>query len=218
MTSRRTAFVALALTPVTVLALSSCGGSSSGKDDEPAKVLDRSSFVPITTQGMAAVVDQHLGKAVQGYYAFKDEVGTSGKERSLGVRLHGADARDTFLITVFPSGGSGGQVTPGPCPDGEQQQDPMAKVTCFPAAGAGNVTLTAFGQGFADGNTLGSYLEASGTGPKAREATAAYESFTAKRPISDKQLSAILGDPYLGWETAAKINEAGASLKVVLEE
>ena len=223
MTSRLATLALLVLAP---LALTSCGGGgdddTSGGSTEPGAAattssVDRSAFVPITTGGVAAVVDRHLGDRVQKYYTFKGD--TSGaKERYLGVRLKDGDPRDTFLVSVYAQGGSGGEVVAGPCPGTSPEPDPMATVTCLPVAGGGNVTITQFATGFEEGNKAGSYLTASGTGPEEREATASYESFSKQPPLSDEELGALLGDPYLGWETAARFNEAGKSLKVAQEE
>lgn len=217
MTSRLAALALLALAP---LVLTSCGGDDQDAKADGAsttKTVDRSAFVPITTAGVAAVVDRHLGDKVAKYYTFEEDA-SDAKERYVGIRLVGADRRDTFLVSVYAQGGSGGEVVAGPCPEAAPEPDPIATVTCVPVAGGGNVTLTRFATGFADGNKDGSYLTASGTGPEEREATASYESFTAQSPVSDEELEALLGDPYLGWETAAGINKAGEALTIAQEQ
>jgi hypothetical protein len=222
MTSRPPALVALALAAVAAVALTGCGGDDSGQSgqDKPAAVRtpDRSGFVPITAQGVAAVVQRHLGDAVVGYYTFKGDSPQVDQQLQVGVRLKGADARDTFLVTVYPKGGSGGEVVTGPCTGGDEAPDPQSKTACFPASGGGNVTVTTLARGLDDGNTKGRYVTASGTGPTDREATATYESYTHTPPITDQQLKALLGDPYLGWETAPKTNTAGQSLKIAQVE
>ena len=171
----------------------------------------------ITPQGLAAVVDRHLGDRIKRYSVYADEAeGASARitERSVEVRLKGANRRDTFLVTVYPPGGSEGQVVKGRCDEIGAPADPKARTTCFATPGGGNVTITRFTFGLSEGNRKGSYLTASGNGPEEREATAAYESFAKKMPLTNAELNELLGDPYLGWETDPKFNAAGESLKV----
>ena len=216
----RTRPLATAVVAVAVLALAACGGESSGEDGgSSAAAPDRSSFKPITTQGLAAVVDEHLGSKVSEFYVFADEQDDVLEERYLGVRLRGADPRDSFVVTVYPPGGAGDQVPTGSCPDaGGGSDDPLASESCFPVKGGGNVTITTFSQGLAEDNTAGTYRMATSSGPAERQVTASYESYTKQPPISDKELSALLGDPDLGWKTSPKTNRAGADLKIAQEE
>lgn len=222
MTSRIRALAALTLATVVALALTSCGGDDgSGKDSaSAAKTPDRSSFVPITEEGIAAIVDKHLGDRVKSYARFDDAPDPKAKQRSVEVVLADADRRDTFEVTVYAPGASQGQVVKGDCAEGEgdAQSDPSATVSCIPVEGGGNVTITHLAFGLASGNRVGSYLTASGTGPDDREATVAYESFTKKVPLSDKEIGDILGDPSLGWETDPETNKAGASLELAPAE
>ena len=67
------------------------------------------------------------------------------------------------------------------------------------------------------GRRTGAYLMASGTGPEEREVTVSYDTAAKQTPISDKDLNACSADPYLGWETDAKFNKTGESLKVAPE-
>ncbi len=202
------------LATVVALGLAGC----SGKDTQENKPSgpDRSSFVEVTDAGLAAVIDKHLGDRVKSYAAYSDQDDAGGKDtvRTVVVTLEGADPRDTFEVSVYPSGGSQGQVVIGSCAENGAPADPQAKTTCHPAPQGGNVTITQFSFGLADGNQKGSYLTASGSGPEEREATVAYESFSKKMPLTHKDLDALLGDPYLGWETDPKFNSAGDALTI----
>ena len=200
------------LAPV-LLTLSACGGDAEARDTRPAGP-DRSNFVAITAPGIAAVVDRHLGDRVRAYSVFSDQPGGKVTARTIQVRLRGADRRDTFLVSVYPEGGSQGEVAKGDCSKARAQADPQAEVTCSPAPGGGNVTITRLPFALTDGNDRGRYLRASGSGPEQREASVSYESFTRKLPISDQDLDALLGDPYLGWQTDPRFNKAGRSLTV----
>ncbi len=211
MTSRSTALGSLAL--VLLLAVGACGGDSAEKDPAP-EGPDRGSFEPITPAGIAAVVEEHFGDRVASYAVFADEPSGEGAERTIEVTLSDVDERDTFLVSVYPEGGSRGQVAKGSCDQAQDQADPQAEVTCFPGPQGGNVTVTHLPFGLSEGNTEGSYVAASGSGPEEREAAAAYESFTADVPVSDEEFADLLADPDLGWETDPGRNEAGTSLDV----
>jgi hypothetical protein len=216
MTSRCKALALLALTPVVVLALAGCGGDDKKAEDKKSSAPDRSSFVPITTQGVAEIVDRHLGDRVQKYYVFDKSGDDDTAERYVGVRLRGADRRDVFIVSVYSEPATAEES--GPCPGDAEQDDPAAREVCFPTSSGGNVTITEFNSGFADDNAKGHYAEADSTGPKDRKVGASYESYNPKIPISDKELSSLLGDPYLGWKTSAKVNQAGKGIKISVEE
>jgi hypothetical protein len=218
MTSRITTLLWSALLATSVVCSGCSSDSSSEKDESSAGTPDRSAFVPITTAGIAAVVDRHLGEKVQGYYVFTYDGAASEQERYVGVRIRGADRLDTFLVNVFPAGKSQGEVVTGPCAGaGEQDQDPMVTVSCSPVAGGGNVTITDFKSGLS-GKGTGGFVTASGTGPKEREATATYESAVKEPPVSTEELRALLSDPDLGWETDPSVNKAGESIEVAREQ
>ena len=212
MTSRTSALGTLVLAPALLL-LAACGGDDQSEDDKPSGP-DRSSFVQITPEGIAAVVDEHLGDRVSSYTVFSDEPRGALAELSIQVALRGAKKDDTFLVSVYPEGGSQGQVIMGPCSEAGSQDDPQTKVTCADGPDGGNVTITRFPFSLTSADRTGSYLMASGTGPDEREVTASYDTESKKTPITDKELNALLGDPYLGWETDPKFNKAGESLEV----
>jgi hypothetical protein len=211
MTSRTLALGAVLLAPA--LLLTSCGGDDRSGDSKPSGP-DRSSFVPITAEGIAAVVDEHLGDRVSAYAVFADEPRGDLAERSIQVTLRDAAKDDTFLVSVYPEGGSQGQVIKGECTEAGSQDDPQTEVTCAPGPDGGNVTITRFPFSLTSADRTGSYLMASGTGPEEREVTASYDTASKRPPIADEELNALLADPYLGWETDPKYNEAGASLEV----
>ena len=212
MTSRTRALGASLLAPALLL-LVSCGGGGDSEDDKPSGP-DRSSFVEITPAGIAAVVDEHLGDRVRSYAVFSDEGSGDLAERSIQITLKGAGKDDTFLVSVYPEGGSQGQVIKGECSEAGSQDDPQTKVTCAAGPDGGNVTITRFPFSLTSADRTGAYLMASGSGPEEREVTASYDTAAKKTPIADQDLNALLGDPYLGWETDPKFNKAGESLDV----
>jgi hypothetical protein len=209
----RTFVIAACFVAASMMVLSACGGDDKGDDAKPSGP-DRSKFEPITVEGVAAVVDRHLGDKVTSYSILSDESDGEMVGRSIEVTLRDADPQDSFVVTVYPENGSQGEVVKGDCGGASTQDDPQAKVTCTDAPDGGNVTITHFSFSLVGGNKNGSHITASGSGPEDREATVSYESFTKKVPISDKQLQAILGDPDLGWETDPAVNKAGKKLKV----
>lgn len=213
MTSRTSALGTLLLAATLVVA-SACGGKD--EDTKPSGP-DRSTFVPITVKGVAAVVDKHLGDQVKSYAILADEPEGKVAQRTIEVTLKGANPDDSFTVSVYPEDGSQGQVPKGSCDEAGTQDDPQAKVTCTPAPDGGNVTITHFAFGLS-GGPKGSYLTASGTGPAEREATAEYDGFSKKIPVSDQDLKALMADANLGWTTDPSTNKAGESLTVAPAE
>ena len=214
MTSRAPALGTLLLAAILVVA-SACGGGQDAKDTKDAQRSgpDRSNFVPITAQGVAAVVDKHLGKQAESYALLTDDPEGRSAERTIEVTLRGADPRDSFTVSVYPPDAAQDQIVKGACEDSDGPDDPQEKVTCTPALDGGNTTLTHFSFGLS-GGPKGSYLTASGSGPESRQAFAQYDGFTKTIAVSDKDLEALLADPDLGWETDPKTNKAGESLKL----
>lgn len=126
------------LTLALALVVGACGGTQKEKDAAP-EGPDRGSFEPITPAGIAAVVDEYFGDRVASYSVFTDEPSGEGAERTVEVTLEDVDERDTFLVSVYPEGGSRGQVAKGTCDQAQDQADPQAEVTCFPGPEGGNV-------------------------------------------------------------------------------
>lgn len=195
-----------------VIALTACGArdqSSGEPQGDPA--TER-----ITAQGVAALVDEHLGAQNVKQY------GTYGEEEESSVdvmvQMRGDDRRNMFVVGVTS-------------PEGAEQEFAMArKVTCeqlerrggrrggrvwceeLESGGVATVQLAPYG--FSDNNRQGRVLSGFAAGNDGRLATAMYETYTATVSVDPDDLLALIADERLAWSTDPAVNDAGQDIEV----
>lgn len=198
-------------TAILLVALTACGGQQKAATEPPADD-DRQQ---ITVQGVAALVEEHLGsKNVRQY-------GTYGQEPhsvDVMVQLRGADRRDMFVVGVSSPegaerefGGAGG----ASCEQMERRSGGrFGRVWCETLEGGGSASVQLVPYGFSDDNRNGRALMGLATEPEGRMANAMYESYTPTVTVDPQDLLELLADERLAWMTDPAVNEAGRDIPV----
>ena len=196
------------------LALAGCArGSDTTADPGPGTTaaVAPSATARITPGALAVLVDEHLGaENVRGYGSY----GSDRQEVGVMVRLEGAGRRDMFSVSVYgPGHPETGAMGGGPCGGCRALERPPA-TQCEELSGGGLATVSSIPYGFSDDNLHGSVLMAAAYTPPKGMAIAMYESYTAKVPVDDAELLALMSDARLAWETDAELVEAGRDVAV----
>lgn len=213
LTGMKNLFSQAAVAAVVVATVTACGADQQRADDPQGGAGTE----PITVQGVAALVEEHLGAAnVQQFASFGDD------EQSVGVmvRLRGAGRRDMFMVGVTSPDGADQEYLGGTgmaCEQLERRSDRhVEQVWCEDLADGGVASVSLVPYGFSDDNKHGRVLMGTGTGQEGRLATAMYESYTPTVAVEPEDLLDLMADERLAWTTDPAVNDAGRDIDVRL--
>lgn len=193
-----------------LVTLAGCGDdtSPSAREDPTGAAGER-----ITSQGVAALVEEHLGADRVRWYGAFDEEG----QVLVTVRLEDASGPHSFVVGASSPdsdeyGFLGDDVT---CDQMEAQEGRRGmEVWCQALEGGGIATVQRLPTGFTDGNRHGRMMMAFAYQPGGRTATAMYESSTPTTDIEPETLLELVADERLAWTTDPAVNDAGSDIEV----
>lgn len=167
---------------------------------------------PITSAGIAAVVEDHLGAGnIKLFGSYGDEPGSV----DLIVGLRSGGRRDMFLVSAYsPAQGGGEFGNLGKCPRKKAPAREMRQRSCRKLKDGTTVMAYLTLSGFSDDNSHGRVVSGTAQSPDGSVTLAMYESYDSSPPVSVADLSALLSDPRLTWRTDSAVNDAGQRIKV----
>lgn len=167
---------------------------------------------PITSAGIAAVVEDHLGaENIKLFGSYGDEPGSV----DLMVGLRSGGQRDMFVVSVYsPAQGAGEFGSLGKCPRKKAPARKMRQESCHKLKDGTTVMADLTLSGFSDDNSHGRVVSGTAQAPDGSVTLAMYESYDSSPPVSVADLSDLLSDPRLTWRTDSTVNDAGQDLKV----
>lgn len=229
----RSALRAVGVALATVLTVAACGtesdhGGPAGRTSAPSSASTPTSSTSstsarpapaaakeqVTTAGIAALVNDHLGAGkVASFVSYGDEPGSVG----VMIRLRGGGRADNFMVAVYSPKRGGGEFRElTKCPRRKQAaRDRFTKkFTCHRLANGTTVTAYLTAYGFSDDNSRGHVVTGTAGATDGSVTMAMYESYDRAAPITVAEVDKLLSDPRLTWMTDPAVNAAGKGLHV----